>query len=154
MSKTWKIVIGVIVAIVVIGGAALGVGGLITLASRMHASGWATAAHWQESGPVAQLEVELVDDDGDGVPDRGVIELPSEPASRFGRDVRFGRGFGPGHGVPFGRGFGPFFIVGRLAHLVVFAGLVVVGLLFYRRWKAAHPPVPPVLTPAPSQEEE
>ena len=148
MSKTWKIVIGVIVAIVVIGGAALGVGGLITLASRMHASGWAPAAHWQESGPVAQLEVELVDEDGDGVPDRGVIELPSGPASRFGR------GFGPGHGVLFGRGFGPFFVVGRLVHLVVFAGLVVVGLLFYRRWKAAHPPVSPAPAPAPSQEEE
>jgi hypothetical protein len=154
MSKTWKIAIGVIVAIVVIGGAALGVGGLITLGNRVHAPGRAPAAHWQESGPVAQLEVELMDDDGDGVPDRGVIELPSGPASRFGRDVRFGRGFGPGHGVPFGRGFGPFLIVGRLAHLVVFAGLVVVGLLFYRRWKAAHPPVPPSPAPAPSQEEE
>lgn len=49
--------------------------------------------HKGEAGMVPQLEVRLVDGNGDGVPDRGVIDAPMAAA--------FGWGFGPGRGLHF-----------------------------------------------------
>jgi hypothetical protein len=53
------------------------------------------------------------------------------PGRFIGR--RFARGqFG-------GRAFGPFFFVGRLIHLALLAGVVALGIVFYRKWRKAHP---------------
>jgi hypothetical protein len=99
----------------------------------------------------AQVEVRLVDDDGDGVPDRGVIDLPAKGdfgrrGGPLGRGAHFGRGFGPGakqfgpgYG-PFSRGFSPFFIVGGLFRLAFLALLIGLGIYFYRRWRANRQP--------------
>jgi hypothetical protein len=111
----------------------------------------------------AQVAVTLIDDDGDGVPDRGVIDLPPGGA--------FDRGFGPGGSAPqmhsgrsFGPGFknfgpgqrdfsqagGPFLIVGgliRLAFLALIVGLGILGVYFYRRWRANRPTEPAVTEP-------
>jgi hypothetical protein len=66
-------------------------------------------------------EVQLVDDDGDGVPDRGVIDYTGQ-----GRYSKFGpRGFDRGH-----RGAGCFF-------LLLVLGAVGGGVYYYRRRKAS-----------------
>ena len=88
-----------------------------------------------------KAEIDLIDDDGDGVPDRGVIALPEETSFGRGRfiDKRFGR-FGPGHKMGFGgRAFGLFFCVGGLFRLALLAGVVTLGIVFYRKWRQAHP---------------
>ena len=139
MSKKWKIAIGVIIAAVVVAGVALAVWGAVTFRNRVYEHGWQPRAYkW---GPEAETqlrcpesvegEVRLVDDDGDGMPDRGVIEVPEDLQPGWGHGPLFfrqgsrqamlrggpyfGRGFGPGggsrfgpgHGLHFGRGFGP-----------------------------------------------
>ena len=162
MSKTWKIVIGVLAAAVVIVGVALSIWGIVTFRNRGYEHSWMPGTHGWEPEVATQLEVDLVDDDGDGVPDRGVIDIPEAAGwgrgcgmpfgfaqGRFARGSRhFGRGFGPGRGLPFGSAFGPFRIVGGLAHLA-FLALLVGGavLLFHRCW-ARRP------APEPSQQEE
>jgi hypothetical protein len=112
LSKTWKIGIGVVAAAVVIVGVALSVWGIVTFRNRGYAHGWMPGAHGWEPEVATQLEVDLVDDDGDGVPDRGVIGIPQ--AAGFGRGC--GMPFGPfgfaqggfARGSRhFGRGFGP-----------------------------------------------
>ena len=97
-----------------------------------------------------EQEVKLIDDDGDGVPDRGVIEFPMEMPFDRGHfvDGRFGRRgfgcFGPGHRMGFGRhAFAPFLFVGGLVRLAFFAGVIVLGIVFYRKWRKAHPVMPP-----------
>jgi hypothetical protein len=113
-----------------------------------------------EWGPEAttQLEVRLVDDDGDGVPDRGVIEIPDDlqPSWGYGPSIlrrssrqampfgfaqdklrggpHFGRGFGP----HFGQGFGPFLIVGGLFRLAFLALLVGLAVVCFRCWSRAR----------------
>ena len=98
-----------------------------------------------EWGPeaVTQMDLRLVDDDGDGVPDRGVIETPT--GSPVGRGFGSGRRvpFGPGYGPHFGRGFGPFLIVGglfRLAFLALLIGLAVACFRCWNRAKGAKEP--------------
>jgi hypothetical protein len=101
MSTKWKVTIGVIVAAVVVSGI-----GLLCLGSVIYRNsdgeyGWSPVAYVSELvwgagasaylpepswGPAA-YKVRLVDDDEDGVPDRGVIEVPT--AAAFGWD------FGP-----------------------------------------------------------
>lgn len=100
------------------------------------------------SDQAAQLDVQLIDDDGDGVPDRGLLDFPAGRAFErgFGPDRGFGRGFDPGRGL--GRfassRFGPFIILGGLFRLAVLAGLVVLGIALYRRWRPSpsSPPAP------------
>ena len=89
--------------------------------------GWGATVHEGEAGWTAELEVRLVDDDGDGVPDRGVIEAPAVAA--------FDRGFGLGHDWHFGsrhggRIFSLFRIVGGMA---LFGLLIGLGVPFLRR---------------------
>jgi hypothetical protein len=145
MSKKWKVAIGVIAAAILVAGIALAVWGAVTFRNRVHQYGWEPRVHRWESEATTQLEVRLVDDDGDGIPDRGVIEFPT--GLPFGQGFGPGRDlhFGPGHGLysgrgfgpHFGRGFGPFLIVGglfRLAFLVLLIGLAVA---FFRHWNRA-----------------
>lgn len=141
MSKKWKIAIGVIVTAVIVVGIGLPIAGVVIFRNGVYGQGWAARIHRWESEEAPQLEVDLVDDDGDGVPDRGVIEFPTEAALGPGRGMRFGRGFGPGRGIR-GRAFGPFLIVGGLVHLALLAVVVFLGMAFYRRWREAHPPAP------------
>ncbi len=133
MSKKLKIAIGAFIAAVVVAGVALAVWGTVTFRNRVYEHGWEPRVHkWGHEATtqlrcpepcpeprrrVAEGEVRLVDDDGDGVPDRGVIEAPAGlPVGRgFGSGRRVP--FGPGYGPHFGRGFGPFLIVGGLFRL-------------------------------------
>jgi hypothetical protein len=153
VSKKWKIIIGVVIAAIVVAGAALAVWGAVTFRSRVYERGWQPRTYKWEPEAVTQLEVRLVDDDGDGVPDRGVIEAPT--GLPFGRGfapdrgpstmLRTGLRFGPGHGLysgqsfgpHFGRGFGPFFIVGGLFRLAFLALLIGLGVACFRRWSRA-----------------
>jgi hypothetical protein len=112
MSKKWKVAIGVIVAAVVVAGIALAVWGAVTFRNRVQEYGWEPRAHKWGPEATTQVEVRLVDDDGDGIPDRGVIEAPT--------------------GLPFGRGFGPFFIVGGLFRLAFLALLIGLAVAFFR----------------------
>jgi len=157
MSKKWKITIGVVVAAVVVAGVGLAVWGAVTFRNRVYEHGW-VPGEWRTEA-ATELEVRLVDDDGDGVPDRGVIEVPA--GLPFGRGfgpgrrpltmLRTGLPFGPGHGLHFGRGFGPhsgwgfgpFLIVGglfRLAFLALLIGLAVACFRCWRRAKEAREP--------------
>jgi hypothetical protein len=157
MSKKWKIALGAVMAAVVVAGVAMAVWGAVTFRNRVHEYGWEPRAH--EWGPEAttQLEVRLVDDDGDGIPDRGVIEVPEDlqhgwgygPHFGSGHRPRFGRGFGPSilrrgsgqamlrTGPHFGWGFGPFLFVGGLFRLAFLALLVGLGVACFRRWSRA-----------------
>jgi hypothetical protein len=161
MSKKWKFAIGVIAAILVVGGL-----GLLHLSSVIYWSsggerGWSPRAyiseliwgpgtseyipsfgrglamHKGEAGTVSQFEVRLVDDDGDGVPDRGVIEAPAGLPFGPGFSPGHRLPFGPGHGLHFGRGFGPFFVVGSLFRLAFLALLIGLAVAFFHRWSQA-----------------
>jgi hypothetical protein len=161
MSKKWKIAIGVIMAAVVVAGVALAVWGAVTFRNRVYEHGWQPGVHKWGPEATTQLRcpepcpepcrrvveggVRLVDDDGDGVPDRGVIEAPA--GLPFGRGFGPGRRlpFGPGHGLHFGRGFGPhsgwgfgpFLIVGGLFRLAFLALLIGLAVACFRRWGRA-----------------
>jgi len=161
MSKKWKIAIGAVIAAVVIAGIALATWGAVTFRHRIYEHGWEPRAHKWGSEATTQLEVRLVDDDGDGVPDRGVIEVPTGlPFGRgfgpgrgpsamlrtglpfgHGHGLHFGRGFGPSTmlrtGPHFGRGFGPFFIVGGFFRLAFLALLIGLAVACFRRWGRA-----------------
>jgi hypothetical protein len=147
MSRKWKIAIGVIVAAVVIAGVALAVWGAVTFRNRVHEYGWEPRGHkWVPDEATTQLqcpelvegEVRLVDDDGDGVPDRGVIEVPA--GLSLGRGFSPGRRLpvGPGHGFHFGRGFGPFPIMGGLFRLAFLALLIGLAVVCFQRWSRAR----------------
>ena len=153
MSKKWKIAIGVVIAAVVVAGVALAVWGMVTFRNRIYERGWQPGVHKWGPGAATQLrcpelvegEVRLVDDDGDGVPDRGVIEAPA--GLPFGRGFGLGRRLpsGPGHGLHFGRGFGPhfgrgfgpFLVVGGLFRLAFLALLIGLGVACFRCWSRA-----------------
>jgi hypothetical protein len=152
MSKKWKIAIGAVIAAVVVAGVALAVWGVMTFRNRIYEHGWEPRAHkW---GPEATTqEVRLVDDDGDGVPDRGVIEVPA--GLPFGRGfgtcsgpsilrrgsgqamLRTGSRFGPGYSPHFGRGFGPSLFVGGLFRLAFLALLIGLAVACFHRWSRA-----------------
>ena len=167
MSKKWKVVIGVVAAAVVVVGIALPICGMVIFRSRGYERGWVPGAYRWEPEVATRLEVDLVDDDGDGVPDRGVIDVPTAVAFGPGcgrpfvhaRGGHFGRGFGPGRGLPFGPAFGPFRIVGGLARLAFLALLIGLSIIFFRhrfgpRPPWAYPPGPHPPAPDTSQQEE
>ena len=132
MSKKWKIAIGAVIAAVVVAGVALAVWGVVTFRNRAYEHGW-EPGEWRTRA-ATQLEVQLVDDDGDGVPDRGVIEVPADLPFGPSHGFHFGRGFGP----HFGRSFGPFLITGGLFRLAFLALLIGLAVLCSRRWSRAR----------------
>jgi hypothetical protein len=136
VSKKWRIAIGAFIAAVVIAGVALAVWGAVTFRNRVYEHGWEPRVPKWGPEATTQLEVHLVDDDGDGVPDRGVIEVPEDLHPGWGYGPHFGRGFGPhfgrGFGPHFGRGFGPFLIVGGLFRLAFLALLIGLAVAFFR----------------------
>jgi len=149
MSKKWKVAIGVIIAAVVVAGIALATWGAVTFRHRIYEYGWEPRAHRWGSEATTQLEVRLVDDDGDGMPDRGVIEVPEDLQPGWGHGplffrqgsrqamLRGGPYFGRGFGPHFGWGFGPFFIVGGLFRLAFLALLIGLGVACFRCWSWA-----------------
>ena len=146
MSKKWRIAMGAIIAAVVVAGVALAVWGAVAFRNRVYEHGWQPRMHkWAPDEAVTQLEVRLVDDDGDGVPDRGVIEVPTGlpfgrgfgPGRRPSTMLRTGLPFGPGHGLHFGRGFGPFLVVGGLFRLAFLALLIGLAVACFRCWNRA-----------------
>lgn len=141
MSKKWKIVLGVVVALVIVLGIGFPIAGAVLFRSRFHQIGWEPdhLRRW-EPEEARELEVELVDDDGDGVPDRGVIELPTAPTAWRGRFARghLGR-FGLGHGMWLGRrSLDPLLAVRALGHLVLIGGVVLLGIVLYRSLRKTH----------------
>jgi hypothetical protein len=163
MSKPWKIILAVGVVLIIIG---LCLGGLVGLGyNRMQnfeafnraspemprppgagRSPRFQGQHRFSQDSPRQLEVQLFDDDGDGIPDRGVVDVPA------GYGFASGDRFGPGSGHEFmlnarpnnfpGNRFGPFALLGALFPLAVLgaviAGAVVLGLVLYRRWRPAQ----------------
>jgi hypothetical protein len=145
MSKFWKFTIGVIVAVVIIVGM-----GLLRWSSRVYWSsggergwslgasvyqmmGWGTENYMAdmgfqpgEDGWTSEVEVRLVDDDGDDIPDRGVIDYPAQ--------VRFGK-FGP-HGY-YDRNFGRGRHGGGCLFLLLVIAAIGGGIYFYRRRSSA-----------------
>jgi hypothetical protein len=139
MSNRSKVTIGVIVAaIVVVGIGLLGLGEAIYRKSDGE-RGWSLGAGVYElfgwdadayrsdfgrggmarGGEAELLDLPLVDEDGDGVPDR--VQVPEEAA--------FGRGFGS----RFDRSRHPFGVVGRLFCWGFFALVIGAGFVLYRR---------------------
>ena len=153
MAKKWKIIIGVAVALAIVACVAVPIVGAVLFRSRFHEFGWESEGlhRWRpDAAQRYESEVELIDDDGDGVPDRGVIEFPAEVSFGYGHFAggHFARGrfdrFGPGRGMGFGRrAFGPFLFVGGLLRLAFLAGVIVLGVVCYRKWRKAHPVTPP-----------
>lgn len=170
MSKQWMVVIGVIVGVLALclagaGGAAIGRASGFAAMNRAGFApsprGFHQPGQFEGRGPVnqnpaatnPQLEVELLDDNGDGIPDRGVVEMPAGP--NFNRD--FDGRFGPAQA--FGRGFHPepdrfnrppllpFAFFGGLFCLTLLAGLAALGVVLYRRQPSGSPA--PIPVPAP-----
>jgi hypothetical protein len=165
MSKKWKVAIGVIAAVVVVAGVGLAVWGAVTFRSKVYQHGWEPGAHKWGPEATTQLrrpelvegEVRLVDEDGDGIPDRGVIEVPEDLQHGWGcgpsilrrgsrRTMPFGfargrlRGgphFGRSFGLHLGWGFGPFFILGGLFRLAFLALLIGLAVVCFRGWNKA-----------------
>jgi hypothetical protein len=180
MSKPWKIILAVGIVVVIIGLCLGGLAGLgfnrmqnfamVNRVSQVMPNSPATdrfsrfegRGRFSQDTP-RQLEVQLIDDDEDGIPDRGVVDLPADyrfaPGGRFGSGP--GRGFMPDarpNDFPDYR-FGPFFILGALFRLAVLGVVIVgafgLGLVLYHRWRPA-PPAPAAATapesPSPAPE--
>ncbi len=139
MSKTWKIVIGVLIGAVIITAIALPVLGRFVFdwdwapwRDRMHQVYGVEV----RGGTSSQLEIRLVDDDGDGVPDRGVIEAPvagTWPAVRG-----FTGWMGLGHRLAFRPALGRTPLLGGLVRVALLALLIGGGIYLFRRWRR-HP---------------
>ena len=140
MSNRKKVTIGVIAAIIiVVGGGLLRWGSVVYWnsdgergwslgAAAYELLGWDSEAYRDDfsreralyDGEGA-LEVRLVDEDGDGVPDRGVVETSTGSVSAFSHRTPFGRL--RGHG-------------GKLGGLMCLVSLALLGglaFVFYRR---------------------
>ena len=163
MSKQWTIAIGVgvgILALCLASVAGLAIGRASTFAGMQNPRGFNQPGQVEGRGrfnqnPQAensQLEVTLIDDDEDGIPDRGVVEMPAGPGFNRGFDGKFndrggppqnfGRGFDPARGrfnrVP----FLPFGFFGGLLCLTTLGGLVVLAVALYRRQSSPSPASP------------
>ena len=174
MSNQWKAVIGVVVGILIlclVAGTGFVVGRTSSFAA-MNRPGLAMPnprgfdrpdQFEGRANPPAnrpQLEVQLIDDDEDGIPDRGLAEFPARPDlnrefdgrfnDRVGPPQNFGRGLNPTRS-PFNRL--PFFPFGPLAGLLcltALAGLVVLGVVLYRQRPSTPPSSPTTSTNPPS----
>lgn len=141
MSKLWKIVIGVIIGVIVIG--LVGAGGF--MAGRF--SAFRVMA--QPPRPMAHWEGRPANPNGENIPDQG----RNNPAPQSPRAPDFrpdqGRSFERGFDRPMGMVFTPFLLLGALMRgllgLAVLALLVSMTVFFYHRWQ----PVPAVETAPP-----
>lgn len=143
MSKTWKIIIGVVIAVFVIG--LVGAGGFIV------GRGSILPALGQRPRPMAQLQDRPANPNGENLPDQGsnnpLPPRPRDPNFKPNQDRFFGRGFEAERSRPTGMVFAPFLLLGALMKgllwLAVLAFLVSGTIFFYRRWQPA-----PVAAPA------
>lgn len=129
MSKIWKVVISIVIAVVVIGAA--GAGGFIA------GRNWTLRAVAQRSRPVTQSEGRSTDTNKDVEPNQGRFFAPG---FERGGSRQFGRGFQPGRGRPFGLFLAPFFffgLMGGLISLAVLALLISLTVYIYYRWHPA-----------------
>ena len=150
MSKKLQIGLGILAVFI-------GVVGLLGMAGNalgLHQGRghWEGRGHWQrmhkvhphaqEADTLSKLEVKLIDDDGDGIPDRGEVQLPAKDTFKSGQwkkdfkeHPQF-REFGPEsyayRSGPSGVIFGFIRCMACLSFLMV---LVVVGIFFKRRRK-------------------
>jgi hypothetical protein len=126
MSKQWRIIASVISAIVVVD--VMSVVGWFNVVQN-----WTLVAFAQNPDAVTQVEVRLIDDDQDGIPDRGVVDLPAR--------VAYSRGFEPDRGRPFRPPFAPFALIAGLIRgligLAFLALLISLTVFIYRRWQPA-----------------
>ncbi|MBE7554208.1 MAG: hypothetical protein HS126_24360 [Anaerolineales bacterium] len=146
MSKQWKIVIGVVIALVVL--SVVGAAGVI--------AGRRSTLRLLARRPAVnrQLEVRLIDDNKDGVPDRGVVELPNQGPVNRPRQEAINPSFGPGRPRPFGLFLTPFLFISGLVRgliaLAFLALLVSLTIFFYRRWQPIRLAAAPVtVSPTP-----
>ncbi len=95
---------------------------------------------WSDS----QIRVRLIDDDGDGIPDRGIANAPESGSNEEyvvsveRQSGRYAGGRSGGYGpMRMGRHFSrPIFsLMGGLLRLVGLAAIVIVGIAFFRRRK-------------------
>lgn len=145
MSKQWKVISGIILAVIVLNFSCL-VGWFFLIRH------WTPLAY--SPRPAAPLEIRLIDDNKDGIPDRGVLNLPARATfNPFGpgRDRLWGRDFEPSRPRPFTPPFAPFFLIGGLLRgligLAVLALLVSLTVFFYRRWQPAYVAAAPAVSP-------
>lgn len=167
MSKQWTIVVGVvagILALCLVGLVGVTIGRASSFAAMNRAGvgmqnprGFEQPGQFERDGrfnknPQAeksQLEVTLIDDDDDGIPDRGVVEMPAGPAFNRGFDGKFndrggppqnfGRGFNPGRGDFNRLPFLPLAPLGGLFCLTILGGLTALGVVLYRRRSSPSP---------------
>lgn len=143
MSKLWKIIIGVVIALVVLG--AVGGAGFIAgrrSALRAFAQRPAQSTVQAPAGPANQ-----------GMNDRPRPRA-FNPYFRPDRGQPFGRGFERGRPRPFGLLFVPFLLIGGLVRgliaLAFLALLISLTIYFYRRWQPTRLAAAPVaVSPAP-----
>jgi hypothetical protein len=128
MSKKWKIVIGVVMALLVVAVIALPIAGFVIFRNRVHEQGWAPAIRQWRPGQGVQP------------PQRGV-----QPPERGFRPYPYG--FRPGYGVMGGHAFGPFRFVGGLVCLVFFVAVVALAFVLGRHWGRRHPGAMPAQPP-------
>ena len=135
MSKLWKIIISIVLAVVVIG--VVGAGGFI--AGRE----WTLRALAQGPRPVAQVPGGLTNPNQNGGQNQGRNNLSPREAFRWffrpGHREFLGRGFQPERGRPFGFSFVPFFLIGGLIRgliaLAFLALLISLAVFVYRGWQ-------------------
>ncbi len=141
MSRTWRIVLGVLLGLVALSLIAMPIVG--HLAFGWDGEGWRGWFH-RSAGVVSPgvqsgQEVRLVDDNGDGVPDRGVIENPATGAYTYG----------PG-GMPmmaYGRPVHRLSFLGGLPRLLLVVLVVGAIVWFVRRGRRGQQPPAPTNPP-------
>ncbi len=144
MSKTWKIIIAIVITVVALG--LVGAGGFVA------GRNWTLRAMKPQPGMAFHFEGRPLEQN------RKQLLLLKPFAQGFKRDrgMMFGPGFGP---QPAGMFFGPFFLLGglikELISLAFLALLISMTVFFYRRWQPAlvyaPPPAPTPPEPARSQ---
>lgn len=167
MSKQWTIIVGVVagvLALCLVGLVGVTIGRASSFAAMNRAGvGMQNPRGFEQPGQIErggrfnqnpqaenrELEVTLFDDDEDGIPDRGVVEMPAGPAFNGGFDGKFNNRGGPPQN--FGRGLDPgqrqfnrvpFLPLAPLAGLLCLSalgGLAVVGVVLYRRRPSPSP---------------
>lgn len=145
MARKWKIIIGVVVALVVVACVVVPIMGAVLVRGRFHATGlgW---PHMDRGW--------MADEDEDDVPEWGDGRFSGGGAFERGQNVHGWTARGrsmrliPGCGMGFGgRAFGFFPFVRGLFDLVLLAAVVVLSVALYRQRRKAHAVTPPSSPP-------